>query len=125
MSVEPSWLLPTTSGYDPLKKTVPASYHLRLTTAASRPRSYCQWCTWRSALLKRWMLGTHQGAFSHEHLDYYLDEFVFRFNRRRSRSRGKLFYRLVQQAMAFKPALSSHDRLARMVRFITLAYVPP
>ena len=43
------------------------------------------------SLLKRWMLGTHQGAVSHEHLDYYL-EFVFRFNRRRSRSRGKLFY---------------------------------
>ena len=41
------------------------------------------------SLLKRWMLGTHQGAVSHEHLDYYLDEFVFRFNRRRSRSRGK------------------------------------
>ena len=65
----------------------------RLTTAASRPRSYC--CTWRSRF-KRWMLGTHQGAVSHEHLDYYLDEFVFRFNRRRSRSRGKLFYRLVR-----------------------------
>jgi len=49
------------------------------------------------------MLGTHQGAISHEHLDYYLDEFVFRFNRRSSRSRGKLFYRLVQQAVAAEP----------------------
>ena len=49
------------------------------------------------SLLKRWLLGTHQGAVSHEHLDYYLDEFVFRFNRRNSRSRGKLFYRLVQE----------------------------
>ena len=44
------------------------------------------------SLLKRWLLGTHQGAVSHEHLDYYLDEFVFRFNRRSSRSRGKLFF---------------------------------
>jgi transposase-like protein len=55
------------------------------------------------ALLKRWLLGTHQGAVSHEHLDYYLDEFTFRFNRRTSRSRGKLFYRLVQQAAAVQP----------------------
>jgi len=39
-----------------------------------------------------------------EHLDYYLDEFTFRFNRRRSRSRGKLFFRLVQQAMAVEPS---------------------
>lgn len=40
---------------------------------------------------------------SHEHLDYYLDEFTFRFNRRRSRSRGKLFFRLAQQAAAVEP----------------------
>ena len=55
------------------------------------------------ALLKRWLLGTHQGAVSHKHLDYYLDEFTFRFNRRRSKSRGKLFFRLVQQAVAIEP----------------------
>ena len=41
------------------------------------------------SLLKRWLVGTHQGAVSHEHLDYYLDEFTFRFNRRKSRSRGQ------------------------------------
>ena len=56
------------------------------------------------SLLKRWLLGTHQGAVSHKHLDYYLDEFTFRFNRRKSKSRGKLFYRLVQQAVAVDPA---------------------
>ncbi len=56
-----------------------------------------------ASLLKRWLLGTHQGAVSHEHLDYYLDEFTFRFNRRKSQSRGKLFYRLVQQAAAVDP----------------------
>jgi transposase-like protein len=55
------------------------------------------------SLLKRWLLGTHQGAVSHKHLDYYLDEFTFRFNRRRSKSRGKLFYRLAQQAVAVGP----------------------
>lgn len=56
-----------------------------------------------ASLLKRWLLGTHQGAVSREHLDYYLDEFTFRFNRRTSRSRGKLFYRLVQQAVLADP----------------------
>jgi transposase-like protein len=55
------------------------------------------------SLLKRWLMGTHHGAVSYEHLDYYLDEFTFRFNRRTSRHRGKLFYRLVQQAVAVEP----------------------
>ena len=66
------------------------------------------------SLLKRWVLGTHQGAVSPEHLDYYLDEFTFRFNRRTSQHRGKLFYRLLQQAMAVEPvpyfALIKHVR---------------
>jgi transposase-like protein len=57
-----------------------------------------------ASLLKRWLLGTHQGAVHAEHLDYYLDEFTFRFNRRKSRSRGKLFYRLLQQAVQIEPA---------------------
>jgi transposase-like protein len=56
------------------------------------------------SLLKRWLLGTHQGAIRQEHLDYYLDEFTFRFNRRTSASRGKLFWRLLQQAMQVDPA---------------------
>jgi transposase-like protein len=54
-------------------------------------------------LLKRWLLGTHQGAVQTRHLQDYLDEFTFRFNRRKSRSRGKLFYRLAQQAVAVEP----------------------
>ena len=49
-----------------------------------------------ASLLKRWLLGTHQGGVRPPHLRGYLDEFVFRFNRRNSRSRGMLFYRLVQ-----------------------------
>jgi transposase-like protein len=57
-----------------------------------------------AALLKRWLLGTYQGAVRPSHLTYYLDEFTFRFNRRKSASRGKLFYRLVQQAMMIDPA---------------------
>ena len=52
-----------------------------------------------ASLLKRWCLGTHQGAISKEHLGYYLDEFTFRFNRRTSKARGLLFYRLVTQAV--------------------------
>lgn len=56
-----------------------------------------------ASLLKRWLLGTHQGAVRPLHLDYYLDEFTFRFNRRTSRSQGKLFYRLVQQAVEVTP----------------------
>ena len=55
------------------------------------------------SLTKRWLLGTHQGAVSHEHLQQYLNEFVFRFNRRTSSHRGKLFYRLVQQSVAVEP----------------------
>lgn len=56
------------------------------------------------SLLKRWLLGTHQGAVSTAHLDYDLDEFTFRFNRRRARHPGKVFYRLVQQALLVDPA---------------------
>lgn len=57
-----------------------------------------------ASLLKRWLMGTHQGGIQRQHLDYYLDEFTFRFNRRRSQARGLLFHRLVQQAVAAGPA---------------------
>lgn len=57
-----------------------------------------------ASLLKRWLMGTHQGSVSHEHLEAYLNEFTFRFNRRTSKSRGKLFYRLAQQTVQTKPA---------------------
>jgi hypothetical protein len=56
-----------------------------------------------AALLKRWLLGTHHGAVDPRHVDYYLDEFTFRFNRRTSRSRGMLFYRLIQQGAVAGP----------------------
>ncbi|HTR74555.1 MAG TPA: IS1595 family transposase [Solirubrobacterales bacterium] len=55
------------------------------------------------ALLKRWLLGTHQGSVQPHQLDYYLDEFTFRFNRRRSRHPGLLFYRLLQEAVRTEP----------------------
>jgi transposase-like protein len=56
-----------------------------------------------ASLVKRWLLGTHQGAVTDKHLDYYLDEYTFRFNRRGSRARGLLFHRLLQQAVAVAP----------------------
>ena len=69
-------------------------------------------------LLKTWLAGTLHGAISHEHLDYYLDEFTFRFNRRTSKSRGKLFYRLVQQSVQVDPvpykAMVKHVREHRI-----------
>lgn len=56
-----------------------------------------------AALLKRWLLSTYQGAVRPSHLAYYLDEYTFRFNRRRSTSREKLFYRLIQQSLMMDP----------------------
>ncbi len=57
-----------------------------------------------ASLLKCWLLGTHQGGVQPQHLDYYLDEFTFRFNRRRSKARGLLFHWLAEQAVAVAPA---------------------
>lgn len=60
-----------------------------------------------ASLMKRWLMGTYQGAVREHHLDYYLDEYTFRFNRRTSNSRGKLFYRLVQQALMVDPVTAN------------------
>ena len=56
-----------------------------------------------ASLAKRWLLGTHQGTVDSAHLPSYLDEFAFRFNRRHSRSRGMLFYRVLELAVAHDP----------------------
>ena len=56
-----------------------------------------------ASLTKRWLLGTHQGSVDDAHLPGYLDEFVFRFDRRTSRSRGMVFYRLLELAVAHAP----------------------
>lgn len=63
-----------------------------------------------ASLLKRWLPGTHHGSVMPGHLDFYLDEFTFRFNRRTSGSRGLLFYRLMQQAVSLAPV---HGRSIR------------
>jgi transposase-like protein len=105
-SVEPGSLIHTDGwlGYEPLQAH---GYIHRVTFLRGQPRSPSELLPRVHrvvSLLKRWLLGTHQGAVSIEHLDGYLDEFTFRFNRRKSQSRGKLFYRLAQQAVAAEPA---------------------
>jgi transposase-like protein len=67
-----------------------------------------------ASLAKRWLLGTHQGAVEPAHLQSYLDEFCFRFNRRRSRQRGMLFFRLVELAVDTPPA--TYDDLTKDLR---------
>jgi len=57
------------------------------------------------SLFKRWLLGTFQGVLGSDNLQYYLDEYTFRFNWRTAKSSGKLFYRLVEQAVAVEPVL--------------------
>lgn len=56
-----------------------------------------------ASLLKRWLLGTHQSYLNKNKLEYYLDEYVFRYNRRTSKSRGLLFLRLIEQAVISVP----------------------
>lgn len=104
-SVEPGSVVHTDGwlGYEPLQGR---GYIHRLTFLRGQQKSPSELLPRVHrvvSLLKRWLLGTHQGAVSIEHLDGYLDEFTFRFNRRKSHSRGKLFYRLVQQAVAVEP----------------------
>jgi hypothetical protein len=67
--------------------------------------------------LKCWLVGTHQEAVNLKHLDYYLDEFTSRFNRRKSRSRGKLFFRLLQRGRRHRPGpVQIHDQMLRVSR---------
>ena len=61
-----------------------------------------------ASLLKRWISGTHQGAVTPAHMQSYLEEFVFRFNRRTSRSRGLVFRRLLEQAVVPRPVTEAH-----------------
>lgn len=66
------------------------------------------------SLMKRWLTGTHMGAVSPQHLGYYLDEFTFRFNRRRADHRGLLFFRLLQNAMMIEP--TTYKQMVKSVR---------
>ena len=96
-----------TDGWKPYQGLEPLGYQHEVSKLKGQQKSAATELLPRvhrvASLLKRWLLGTHQGAISPEHLDYYLDEFTFRFNRRASASRGKLFYRLAQQAVQVPP----------------------
>jgi transposase-like protein len=76
-----------------------------------------------ASLTKRWLLGTHQGRFDQAHLQSYLDEFVFRFNRRKSRSRGLLFYRVLELAVGHDPVRYSDIAAGQKPR--TVLPTPP
>jgi len=111
-SIEPGSVVYTDgwTGYAGIKSN---GYHHKVTVLARKKKSPSDLLPRVhriASLLKRWLMGTHQGAISHEHLDYYLDEYVFRFNRRTSQYRGKLFYRLIQQAVQISPVTFSGIR---------------
>jgi transposase-like protein len=96
-----------TDGWRAYSGLVKAGYQHQV-TAISRGRELAHEVMPRvhmvASLLKRWLNGTHQGGVQNHHIDYYLDEFTFRFNRRNSKARGLLFHRLAQQAVAVGPA---------------------
>jgi transposase-like protein len=96
-----------TDGWAPYQGLEPLGYAHRVTKLKGQGKEAAVELLPRvhrvASLLKRWLLGTHQGAVGPTHLDYYLDEFTFRFNRRRSASRGKLFFRLLEQAVQVGP----------------------
>jgi transposase-like protein len=99
-AVEPGSLIRTDgwAGYNPIGNR--GYIHEVVRTDAAVGDNLLPACNLVASLMKRWLAGTLQGAVAPEHLEYYLDEYTFRFNRRTSRYRGKLFYRLLQQTVA-------------------------
>jgi transposase-like protein len=95
-----------TDGWNAYNALANLGYHHEVTIQSSKgdPAHVSMPSVHRVAsLLKRWILGTHHGSFGMKQLDYYLDEFTFRFNRRKSKSRGLLFYRLLEQSVITAP----------------------
>ena len=90
-------------GYDSLPKHGYERQRINLSASESPAHVLMPAVHRVASLLKRWLLGTHQGSVSGKHLDYYLDEYTFRFNRRTAKARGLLFYRLMQQAVHTAP----------------------
>ena len=112
--VEPGSLVHTDGwrGYRGLKK---AGYRHRVTHTAGDSRLAAEEFSHVhlvASLLKRWLAATHQGKVGKVHLQRYLDEFTFRFNRRKSRHVGKIFHRLVEQ-LVLRKALTYRDITAK------------
>ncbi len=104
-SVEPGAMV-VTDGLSVYDRLGAAGYEHRshvVTTGGEEARQQLEHVHLVISLLKRWLGATHQGAVTPSHLQAYLDEFSFRFNRRLSRHRGNLFYRLMQQAVTTRP----------------------
>jgi transposase-like protein len=93
-----------TDGWQPYRQATAGRYvHQRQPVAGREANTTLPGVHRVASLAKRWLLGTHQGSGDDAHLPSYLDEFVFRFNRRRSRSRGLVFYRVLELAVAHQP----------------------
>ena len=73
------------------------------TKAERRENDALQACHWTISLLKRWLLGTHAGAVREKHLQAYLDEFAFRYNRRKTAGVGRIAARVIEQLVAHEP----------------------
>jgi transposase-like protein len=113
-TVEPGTLIKTDgwAGYNGVKSL--GYEHKVIRKTADIGDNLLPLCHREASLIKRWLGGTHQGAVSHEHLGYYLDEYTFRFNRRTSRSRGLLFFRLLQNAVVVEH--TGYNEIALSVR---------
>ena len=93
-----------TDGWQPYKGALQGAYgHERYVAPGRLAHELLPGVHRVASLLDRWLLSTHQGAVEGDHVQGYLDEFSFRFNRRSSRARGMLFYRLLEQAVASEP----------------------
>jgi transposase-like protein len=92
------------AGYRPLQNDATYNHQVKIISGSGKEaHELLPHVHMVDSLLKRWLNGTHQGKVSPKYLPYYLDEFAFRFNRKMSTFRGKLFYRLVQQALDVEP----------------------
>ena len=95
-------------GYTSLRETKDFEHHVKtISGSGNKAHELLPHVHLVDSLVKRWLNGTHQGKVSPKYLPYYLDEFAFRFNRKLSTYRGKLFYRLIQQAIEVGPVVKS------------------
>jgi transposase-like protein len=104
-------------GYAPLKEVKDFEHQVKtILGSGSQAHELLPHVHLVDSLLKRWLNGTHQGKVSPKYLPYYLDEFAFRFNRKLSTYRGKLFFRLIQQAIEIGPVDQNNIRKNQLDR---------